>query len=145
MAGRRPAPYMATMHDDLLPPDLAAIATLARAAVDRLPAPFADAAREIALRVEEFPDDAMLADLDLQDAFELTGLYDGVPLTEKSVMDQPTRPDTIWLFRRPILDEWADRGNVTLGEMVAHVMVHELAHHFGWSDEDIAAIDPWWE
>jgi predicted Zn-dependent protease with MMP-like domain len=133
------------MHDALLAPDLATIETLARAAVDRLPPPFAEAARAIVLRVEDFPDDAMLADLDLQDAFELSGLYDGVPLTEKSVMDQPTRPDTIWLFRRPILDEWADRGNVTLGEMVAHVMVHELAHHFGWTDDDIAAIDPWWE
>ena len=60
-------------------------------------------------------------------------------------MDQPHGPDTIWLFRRPILDEWADRGNVALGALVAHVYVHELAHHFGWSDADIAAIDPWWE
>jgi hypothetical protein len=73
------------------------------------------------------------------------GLYDGVPLTEKSVSDQPQQPDAIWLFRRPILDEWADRGNVTLAELVSHVMVHELAHHFGWSDDDIARIDPWWE
>jgi predicted Zn-dependent protease with MMP-like domain len=145
MAGAPQGRYISGMHDTLLAPDLSAIETLARAAVDALPAPFAEAARAVALRVADFPTDAMLADLDLQDAFELTGLYDGVPLTEKSVMDQPTRPDTIWLFRRPILDEWADRGNVTLGEMVAHVMVHELAHHFGWTDDDIAAIDPWWE
>jgi predicted Zn-dependent protease with MMP-like domain len=75
----------------------------------------------------------------------LTGLYEGTPLTEKSVMDQPLGPDVIWLFRRPILDEWLDRGNVSLGELVAHVLIHELAHHFGWSDADIAAIDPWWE
>jgi predicted Zn-dependent protease with MMP-like domain len=66
-------------------------------------------------------------------------------LTEKSVMDQPAQPDTIWLFRRPILDEWCDRGDVGLGDLVAHVLIHELAHHFGWSDDDIAAIDPWWE
>jgi predicted Zn-dependent protease with MMP-like domain len=145
MAAARRGPYVPAMHDDLTAPDLATIETLARAAVDRLPAPFAAAAREVVLRVEDFPDAAMLADLDLTDPFALSGLYDGVPLTEKSVMDQPQRPDTIWLFRRPILDEWADRGNVTLGEMVTHVVVHELAHHFGWSDADIAAIDPWWE
>jgi predicted Zn-dependent protease with MMP-like domain len=66
-------------------------------------------------------------------------------LTEKSVFDTPEAPDIIWLFRRPILDEWAARGDVGLAELVGHVLVHELAHHFGWSDGDIAAIDPWWE
>ena len=75
----------------------------------------------------------------------MTGLYDGTPLTEKSVSDQPLQPDLIWLFRRPILDEWVERGNVTLQELVAHVLIHELAHHFGWSDAEIAAIDRWWE
>ena len=97
------------------------------------------------IRVEDFAPPDILSDMEMEDPFDLTGLYDGIPLTEKSVMDQPMGPDTIWLFRRPILDEWADRGNVTLGEMVAHVLVHEIAHHFGWSDDDIAAIDPWWE
>lgn len=126
-------------------PDAALIEALALAAMAALPAPYAAAVAGVALRVEDFPTDEMLEDLGLTDPFELTGMYDGVPLTEKSVMDQPARPDAIWLFRRPILDEWADRGNVTLREMVAHVVVHELAHHFGWSDEDIAAIDPWWE
>ena len=65
-------------------------------------------------------------------------------LTEKSVSDQPAQPDAIWLFRRAILDEWAARGDVALDVLVAHVMVHELAHHFGWSDADIATIDAWW-
>ena len=59
--------------------------------------------------------------------------------------DQPAQPDIIWLYRRPLLDEWALRGNVTLGELVAHVVTHEMAHHFGWSDDDIASIDRWWE
>ena len=126
-------------------PDLDMIAALAEAAREALPEAFVPAAREVAIRVEDFADAAMLAEIDLQDPFELTGLYDGIPLTERSVMDQPDRPDTIWLFRRPILDEWADRGDVGLGRLVAHVYVHELAHHFGWSDEDIAAIDRWWE
>jgi len=87
----------------------------------------------------------MLTDLGIADPFELTGLYDGIPLTERSVMDQPLQPDTIWLFRRPILDEWVDRGDIALSALVAHVLVHEFAHHFGWSDDDIARIDRWWE
>jgi predicted Zn-dependent protease with MMP-like domain len=87
----------------------------------------------------------MLDELQIDDAFELTGLYDGIPLTEKSTLDQVIKPDVIWLFRRPILDEWAERGDVSIQELVSHVVVHELAHHFGWSDEDIANIDRWWE
>ena len=87
---------------------------------------------------------AAMDDLDME-PFELTGLYDGTPLTQKSSFDQPEGPDTVWLFRRPILDEWAERGNVTLTELVAHVTIHEFAHHFGWSDADIARIDAWWE
>lgn len=69
----------------------------------------------MALRIEDFAPDAFLDEMAIEDPFGLTGLYDGIPLTEKSVMDQPHGPDTIWLFRRPILDEWVDRGNVTLG------------------------------
>jgi predicted Zn-dependent protease with MMP-like domain len=126
-------------------PDLEAFEALAEAALEALPEPWRARARQIVIRVEDFAPPDMLSDMEMEDPFDLTGLYDGIPLTEKSVMDQPMGPDTIWLFRRPILDEWADRGNVTLGEMVSHVLVHEIAHHFGWSDDDIAAIDPWWE
>lgn len=133
------------MPDTLTAPDAATIERLAHETLAALPAPWRTAAAEVALRVAEFPTDEMLEELGIEDPFELTGLYDGVPLTEKSVSDQPQQPDAIWLFRRPILDEWADRGNVTLAELVSHVMVHELAHHFGWSDDDIARIDPWWE
>ena len=127
------------------PPDLATIEALAEAAIAALPDAYRAAAKAVQLRVDDFPDDDLMAEMDIDDRFELTGLYDGTPLTEKSVMDQPQRPDAIWLFRRPILDEWLERGNVTLGDLVTHVLVHELAHHFGWSDADIAAIDPWWE
>ena len=126
-------------------PDLADIESMARAAVEALPGAFRAGAAAVALRVEDWPSDAMLDDLEIEDAYGLTGLYEGIPLTEKSVMDQPSGPDTVWLFRRPILDEWAERGDVEIGDLVAHVMVHELAHHFGWSDEDIASIDRWWE
>lgn len=130
---------------DSIAPSLGLIEQLAHEAVSTLPAPFREAATQVRLRIEEFADDELLEALDLTDAFELTGLYDGTPMTEKSVSDQPTGPDTIWLFRRPILDEWAERGDVSIGDMVTHVLIHEMAHHFGWSDEDIAAIDPWWE
>lgn len=130
---------------DMPAPDAALIERLAEEAIAALPDPWGTAAREVALRVAEMPTDEMLDALGIEDPFELTGLYDGIPLTEKSVADQPDRPDAVWLFRRPILDEWVDRGNVTLRDLVAHVVVHELAHHFGWSDEDIAAVDRWWE
>lgn len=126
-------------------PSLGDIEAMALAARDGLPEPFVSAAREVALRVEDFASDEMLAALAITDPFELTGLYEGTPLTEKSVMDSAQQPDAIWLFRAAILDEWAARGDVTLGALVAHVYVHELAHHMGWSDDDIARIDPWWE
>ena len=132
-------------YDALTAPDLDLIERLARAAIDSLPDPYRDAARAVGLRIEDLADDETLDAMGIDDPFGLTGLYEGIPLTEKSVMDQPSAPDVIWLFRRAILDEWAERGNVTLGDLVAHILVHELAHHFGWSDDDIARIDRWWE
>lgn len=121
--------------------DIAAMAEAARAA---LPEAFRGPAAAVVLRIEDFAADDLLDELEIEDAFELTGLYDGIPMTQKSVMD-PGGPDVIWLFRRAILDEWVARGDVALDALVAHVFVHELAHHFGWSDSDIAAIDRWWE
>lgn len=138
-------PRMTQILPDAIAPDLTLIEQLAHEAITTLPAPYREAATQIILRVEDFAPDDVLEAMDLHDPFELTGLYDGIPLTEKSVSEQVIHPDVIWLFRRPILDEWADRGNVSLQELVTHVLVHELAHHFGWTDEDIAAIDPWWE
>ncbi len=126
-------------------PDLAAIEALALAAIEALPEAYRGAARAVVLRVEDFAPDAMLEAMGVEDGFDLTGLYEGIPLTEKSVADQPLGPDMIWLFRRPILDEWVARGDVALADLVSHVFVHELAHHFGWSDADIARIDRWWE
>jgi predicted Zn-dependent protease with MMP-like domain len=129
---------------DLLAPDAVLIERLARQTIAELPDGYRQAAEGVALRVEDFAPEHLLEDLGA-DPFELTGLYEGTPLTEKSALDQPWQPDTIWLFRRPILDEWADRASVPLGLLIAHVLVHELAHHFGWTDEEIARIDRWWE
>ncbi len=126
-------------------PSLGDIEALAEAARARLPEPFAGAAAEVAVQVAELAPDDILDEMGIEDPFELTGLYDGVPLTEKSAFDSPGQPDIIWLFRAAILDEWIARGDVALDHLVAHVYVHELAHHLGWSDDDIAAIDRWWE
>ena len=136
---------MTSPAPDSIAPSLGFIEQLAHEAISTLPEPFREPATHVRLRVEDFADEQMVEEVGLDDPFELTGLYDGIPLTEKSVSDQITRPDVIWLFRRPILDEWAERGNVSIFELVAHVVVHELAHHFGWSDDQIAAIDRWWE
>ena len=128
-----------------LAPSLAEIEALAEAARHSLPEPFARAAREVVVQVDEIASEARLDDLGIDDPLELTGLYDGVPLTQKSLMEMAQQPDVIWLFRAAILDEWSARGDVTLGALVTHVYVHELAHHLGWSDDDIARIDRWWE
>lgn len=127
-----------------LAPTLAEFEALAEAARASLPEAFRAPAAAVVLRVEDFAPEDLLDEMEIEDAFELTGLYEGIPMTEKSVMD-PGGPDVIWLFRRPILDEWAARGDVPLDELIAHVFIHELAHHFGWSDADIATIDRWWE
>lgn len=136
---------MTLTDENALAPDSALIERLAHGAVADLPEPWRAAATHVVIRIEDFASSDMLHAMGIDDPFELTGLYEGTPLTEKSVSDQPMGPDVIWLFRRAILDEWIDRGNVSLAELVTHVMIHELAHHFGWSDEDIATIDPWWE
>ena len=126
-------------------PDNDLIRQLASDAITTLPAPFRAAAALVALRVEDFADPELLETLRIEDPYELTGLYDGTPIPEKSTFDQPMQPDQIFLFRVPILTEWIERGDVSLSELVTHVFVHELAHHFGWTDDDIAKIDPWWE
>jgi predicted Zn-dependent protease with MMP-like domain len=128
---------------DQLPPSLADFESLAEAAFLSLPDYVCAACAGLAIRVEDFAPDAILAEMEIDDPFELTGLYEGTALTERSVFDQPMAPDVVWLYRRPILEEWIERGEVDLGHLVKHVLVHELAHHLGWSDEDIMAIDDW--
>ena len=132
------------MHsDDLTAPSLANFERMARAAYDSLPPAFRQPCEGLAIHVADFADADILSETSIENPFELTGLYQGVALTEKSVMDVPMGPDTVWLFRRPILEEWAERGNVTVSALITHVLVHEIAHHFGYSDDDIAAIDDW--
>lgn len=123
------------------PPSLDDFAALAEAAFRALPDHFRALTGDVVTRVEDFASDEVLDDLGIQDPFELTGLYQGVDLGRRSVLDPSPHPSMVFLYRRPILDEWAERGDVSLGELITHVLVHEIGHHFGLSDDDIHRIE----
>ncbi|MDB5738329.1 MAG: neutral zinc metallopeptidase [Sphingomonas bacterium] len=122
------------------PPDATAIEALARAAIDRLPEAFRKHLGDVLLRIEDFADDDVLEELGIDDPFALSGLYTGRPIGTKSVEDTGTMPDMIHLYRRPILDEWAET-DVSLEALVSHVLIHEVGHHFGLSDADMHALE----
>lgn len=123
-----------------LPPSLDDLEALARAAWDDLPAAFRALAGDVVIRIEESADDETLSAMGLESPYDLTGLYQGVDLTRRSISD-PT-PDTpmVFLYRLAILDEWIALGDVPLDELVAHVLVHEIGHHFGLDDDRIDAL-----
>lgn len=123
-----------------LAPDAAAIERLADAALARLPAQFRALLDGVVLRVEEMPDEAMLDELELESPYELTGLYSGRSLRESSSFASGELPPMIHLFRVPLLLEWVET-DVGLEELVTHVIVHEVGHHFGLSDEAMHAIE----
>ncbi len=122
------------------PPSAQEIEAIAGRAMACLPEPFAGHVEGVVLLVEEFADDETLGALGIDDPFDLTGIYEGIPLTERSVEHSGTLPDRVRLFRRPIVDEWAS-GEDTLEHLVAHVLIHEVGHHFGFSDEDMHALE----
>ena len=122
-------------------PSLDEMEALAWAALARLPEPFAAHLGDVVLRVENFADDETLAALGIEDPFELTGVYEGLPVGEKDSGISGAMPDRIRLFREPILDEWVARGDETLEHLVAHVLIHEVGHHFGLSDEAMEALE----
>jgi predicted Zn-dependent protease with MMP-like domain len=124
-----------------LAPSLEEIETLALAALARLPEPFAAHLEGVAVLVEDFADAETLAVFGMEDPFELTGIYEGVPVGDKHSAASGALPDRIRLFRAPILDEWIARGDESLEHLVAHVLIHEVGHHFGLSDEDIEALE----
>ena len=123
-----------------LPPSSEEIEAIARRALAALPEPFASHLGAVVLLVEDFADDQTLGDMEIEDPFDLTGIYEGIPVGEKSVEQSGTMPHRIRLFRRPILDEWAD-GEDTLEQLVAHVLIHEVGHHFGLNDEAMHALE----
>ncbi len=121
-------------------PNLAELEALADSAYRRLPAAFRKLTGELVIRVEDFPTDEVLDSLGIESPFDLLGLYSGVDLARKSVMDVSAMPDMVFLYRRPILDYWAEHEE-TLGAIVTHVLVHEIGHHFGLSDADMERIE----
>ena len=131
----------ASVWADRAAPSLDEFAALARAAFETLPDPFRRLAGDVVFRIEDFAEEAVLDDLGVEDPFELTGLYQGVDLSRRSVLDSGQPASMVFLYRRPILDEWAERGDLSLQELVTHVVVHEIGHHFGLSDDDIHAIE----
>jgi predicted Zn-dependent protease with MMP-like domain len=122
------------------PPSADEIADLAERAFAAIPQRLAQHVRGVGISVEEMPDDETLEDLGIGSAWDLTGLYRGVPLTERSVGDIAREPDLIFLYRQPILLEWIETGE-DLFRLVRNVLVHEIAHHFGFSDADIEALE----
>jgi len=122
-------------------PSLDDLAELAERAFAALPDGFRQMAGEVVFRVDDFPPDDVLDDLGIEDPFGLTGLYSGVSLADRSAFGAAAEPSRVFLYRRPILDEWAENGEITLEELVTHVLVHEIGHHFGLSDPQIEAIE----
>ena len=136
-SGETPAIHSA----DLTAPTLADIERLADAAFAQLPPTFRDLCGEVIVHVVDFPDEETLRDMDAQSEFELLGLFRGQGLAQRSAAPESgAPPNMIWLYRRPLLDFWCE-GDDTLGAVVTHVLVHEIGHHFGLSDDDIEAIE----
>ncbi len=122
------------------PPDADEIAALAERALAAIPERLRRHVGGVGIAVEEMADDATLDDLGIDSAWDLTGLYHGTPLLRRSVEDIARPPDLIFLYRQPILLEWVETGE-DLYRLVRNVLVHEVAHHFGFSDADIAALE----
>lgn len=135
MAGRYVARVAGTGQ---IAPTAADIEALARAAIARLPEAFSAHLGNVVLIVDDFAEDRILDEMGIEDAFELSGLYSGRPVGEPAATGDP--PATIHLYRRPILDEWCESGEA-LDHLVAHVVIHEVGHHFGLSDADMHALE----
>ncbi len=122
------------------PPAAADLEAMAEAALETIPAELLAHVKGVLIRVEEFPDEETEREMELESPFDLLGLYRGVDLTRRSVTMPPGEPDAIFLYRRPILDYWCETGE-DLAHLVRHVLIHEIGHHFGFSDEDMDRIE----
>ncbi len=123
-------------------PTLDDLEAIASHALVNLPEPFKSLAADVTCSVAEFAEDDVLEGFGMESPFELMGLFQGIGLTEDGAIPQTGQlPNTVFLYRRAILDYWAEHDEDTLGEIVTHVLIHELGHHFGFSDEDMEAIE----
>ena len=125
---------------EVLPPTADRMMEVAMATLSGLPVEMQTAASRVAFRIEEFADANILNDMGIENPFQLTGLYQGIPLTDDSVSFPAPESPIVFLYRQPLLAEWCERGDVDFDELVAHVVIHELGHHFGWSDEDMHRV-----
>lgn len=122
------------------PPSLAEMEAMAAQVFAGLPEAFTAPCRNLVIRLEEFPDDDVLAEMDIDSPFDLAGLYHGVPLTEQQVTNPRPMPDMVYLYRRPLLDWWCEEDR-DLEALIRHVLIHEIGHHFGFSDADMERIE----
>ena len=122
------------------PPSLAEIEAVAQEAYGKLPDEFRAMCQDLIIRVEDFPTDEVVESMQLESEFDLLGLFQGVGLPFQSEMAPTHMPNMIWLYRRPILDYWAEHQD-SLTEIITHVLIHEIGHHFGFSDDDMEAIE----
>ena len=131
---------MTAISSDSMAPSLDDIEAIARVSFAALPASFRELVGEVPIQVVDFPDDSVLRDLGLESEFDILGLFQGIGMAHDAAVPETGRmPNMIWLYRRPILDYWAEREE-TLGAIVSHVLVHEIGHHFGLSDDDMDTI-----
>src|SRR3954471_13230289 len=121
-------------------PSLAEIEVMAHEMLASLPDGFRKLCAGVIVRVEDFPTEEVLDEMGAESEFDLLGLFQGTGLPQQSNQDVARLPNMIWLYRRPILDYWADHEE-TLGHVVRHVLIHEIGHHFGLSDADMEAIE----
>jgi len=121
-------------------PSLAEMETMARDVFERLPRRFRQLCDDVIIRVEDFPTEDVLEEMNAESEFDLLGLFQGVGLPHQSHADVARLPNMVWLYRRPILDYWAENDE-TLGDIVRHVLIHEIGHHFGLSDDDMEGIE----
>jgi predicted Zn-dependent protease with MMP-like domain len=128
------------MWTTLKAPSLAEMESMAHEIFEVLPARFRELCEGLIIRVDDFPTDEVLDEMDAESEFDLLGLFQGTGVPFRSNDDVARLPNMVWLYRRPILDYWAEHEE-TLGDVVRHVLIHEIGHHFGLSDDDMAEIE----
>jgi len=128
------------MWTTLKAPSLAEMETLAHEVFEHLPGRFRELCDGLIIRVDDFPTDEVLDEMGAESEFDLLGLFQGTGLPHQSNTDIARLPNMVWLYRRPILDYWAEHEEA-LGDIVRHVLIHEIGHHFGLSDDDMATIE----
>ena len=128
------------MWTDQKAPSLAELEAMAHQIFERLPASFRELCEDVVIRVDDFPTDEVLDEMEAESEFDLLGLFQGTGLPHQSHSDVARLPNMVWLYRRPILDYWAEHEEA-LGDIVRHVLIHEIGHHFGLSDDDMADLE----